>query len=110
MWFKQKTVCERQGHSWNERGGFSDGNGGTIIRPLNGSCCLKCPAIYKSPPPPPVLSSDRIQALQYLLGNYNKLKKISAQYPTFGTVGTCPIEISYERTLDQEIQRLWDAL
>jgi hypothetical protein len=111
MWpFKQKTLCERRGHSWNEMGGFDDGHGGTIMVPLDGTSCLHCTAKYQAPPRPEPKVSDKIRALQDLLTNYDQMRGLEKTYPTYGHWGTYRMHLDHKRTLDDEIQELWDSL
>jgi hypothetical protein len=110
-WFGKKvSVCEREGHRWNELAGYDDGHGGTVMRPFDKTRCLRCPAVYKAPPPKEPLISDKIWGLRLLLENYERLQEMSGRYPTYGSFGTYHFWLDYRHSLDAEIERLWGSL
>lgn len=107
MWpFTRKTLCERRGwHDWNEVG-----CSGVRVYPLDGSCCLSCPVIYKAPPRPPVPVTDRIDALRFFLGSYAEIHTRTLRYPTYGRIGTYSFFLTNTKSLDDTIRDLWDSL
>lgn len=107
---EQKTLCERQGHSWNELGGYDDGAGGTIMVPFDGTVCLHCRAVYKAPPRPEPKVEDKVHALQWLVQNYAHMKELAERYPTYARFGTYLVWLDYKHTIDDEIQGLWASL
>jgi hypothetical protein len=111
MWpFRKKTLCEQQGHSWNELGGHNDGFGGTIMVPFDGTCCLHCPEIYKAPPRPEPKVGDKLNALQWLIQNYAHMRGLAERYPTYARFGTYRLWLDHNHTIDAEIQGLWESL